>query len=112
MNPAIDRPECNCRIDSHRRERDAQPDGFSCIPAAAWWGIAALTTVGYGALAPLTPFEKLAGSAVAILGVSLRRAVRQGPILSALRQTNMTEDHAQSQPGDRACALPVVQVGT
>jgi voltage-gated potassium channel len=29
-------------------ENDAQPDKFSSIPAAMWWGIATLTTIGYG----------------------------------------------------------------
>ena len=52
-------------------EHEAQPDGFSSIPAAAWWGITTLTTVGYGDLAPVTPLGKLAASAVAILGIGL-----------------------------------------
>ena len=52
-------------------ENAAQPDGFSSIPATAWWGITTLTTVGYGDLAPVTALGKLAASVVAILGVGL-----------------------------------------
>jgi voltage-gated potassium channel len=29
-------------------ENDAQPEAFSSIPATMWWGIATITTVGYG----------------------------------------------------------------
>ncbi|MDA1311655.1 MAG: ion transporter [Proteobacteria bacterium] len=29
-------------------ERDAQPEAFASIPHAMWWGLATLTTVGYG----------------------------------------------------------------
>ncbi|MFQ5575098.1 MAG: ion transporter [Terriglobia bacterium] len=32
----------------HFFEHEAQPKGFSSIPAAMWWGAATLTTVGYG----------------------------------------------------------------
>jgi voltage-gated potassium channel len=52
-------------------ERDAQPDGFSSIPAAAWWGVATLTTAGYGDLVPVTPLGKVAGAVVAILGIGI-----------------------------------------
>lgn len=52
-------------------ERDAQPDTFGSIPAAAWWGITTLTTVGYGDAAPITALGKFAASVVAILGIGL-----------------------------------------
>lgn len=51
-------------------EHEAQPKGFSSIPEAMWWGVNAMTTVGYGDLKPITPFGKLLGGVVAILGVS------------------------------------------
>lgn len=52
-------------------ERDAQPEGFSSIPAAMWWGMVTLTTVGYGDLFPVTPLGRGLGAAVALLGIGL-----------------------------------------
>ena len=52
-------------------EREAQPDKFGSIPAAAWWALATLTTVGYGDIVPVTPFGKLLGGLVMLLGVGM-----------------------------------------
>lgn len=52
-------------------ERDAQPQVFSSIPATMWWGIATLTTVGYGDMVPITPLGKFLGGLFAIAGVGL-----------------------------------------
>ncbi len=52
-------------------ERAAQPDAFSSIPAAAWWGIATVTTVGYGDVAPVTFAGRLAAAIVAVLGIGM-----------------------------------------
>ena len=52
-------------------ENEAQPEAFSSIPAAMWWGVATLTTVGYGDVTPITPIGKFFGSIIAILGIGL-----------------------------------------
>lgn len=52
-------------------ENEAQPDKFPNIPAAMWWGIATLTTVGYGDIYPITPLGKLLAGFIAFLGVGI-----------------------------------------
>lgn len=52
-------------------EHGAQPRKFSSIPAALWWGVVTLTTVGYGDVYPVTPLGRVLGSLVATLGVGL-----------------------------------------
>jgi voltage-gated potassium channel len=52
-------------------ERAAQPDDFGSIPAAIWWGIATLTTVGYGDVTPITVGGKMFGACVMIVGVGM-----------------------------------------
>ena len=52
-------------------EHDAQPEIFSSIPSAMWWGVATLTTVGYGDAYPITPLGRFLGAIVAIMGVGM-----------------------------------------
>ena len=52
-------------------EHDAQPDKFSSIPAAMWWSIVTLTTVGYGDIFPVTGFGRAVAGVIAILGIGL-----------------------------------------
>ncbi|NYT04991.1 MAG: ion transporter [Methanomicrobiales archaeon] len=52
-------------------ERDAQPMAFASIPAAMWWAIVTLTTVGYGDVCPITPLGKFLGAIIALLGIGL-----------------------------------------
>jgi len=52
-------------------EHPAQPEIFSSIPATMWWGISAMTTVGYGDMHPITPLGKFLGGVAAILGIGL-----------------------------------------
>ncbi len=52
-------------------ENEAQPDAFSSIPAAMWWGVCTLTTVGYGDISPVTPLGKFLGSIISLLGIGV-----------------------------------------
>ncbi|MDM7912762.1 MAG: ion transporter [Methanotrichaceae archaeon] len=55
----------------YEAEHEAQPEAFSSIPAAMWWGIVTLATVGYGDVYPKTAMGKFIGSIVVILGIGL-----------------------------------------
>jgi voltage-gated potassium channel len=52
-------------------ENAAQPDRFSSIPAAMWWGVATLTTVGYGDIYPVTLGGKVLGALSALVGIGM-----------------------------------------
>ena len=74
-------------------ENEAQPDKFSSIPATMWWGIATLTTVGYGDIVPITPLGKFLGGLFAIAGVGLL-ALPAGILSSGFFETL----HTKNQP--------------
>ena len=69
-------------------EREAQPQEFSSIPVSMWWGIATLTTVGYGDIAPVTMLGRIFGSLVAVGGL----------LLVAFRD-RIREIHPRARPG-------------
>lgn len=52
-------------------ENKAQPEAFSNIPTAMWWGVITLTTVGYGDIFPVTMAGKILGSIISILGIGI-----------------------------------------
>ena len=55
----------------YHAEHEVQPDIFSSIPATMWWGVATLSTVGYGDVYPVTAWGKVLGSVIAILGIGM-----------------------------------------
>lgn len=52
-------------------ENAAQPEVFSSIPKTMWWGVATLTTVGYGDIYPITALGRILGGIIAILGIGV-----------------------------------------
>jgi len=52
-------------------EHASQPELFSSIPASMWWSVVTLTSVGYGDVYPITPFGKLLGGVISVLGLGL-----------------------------------------
>lgn len=50
-------------------EGGEQPTVFTSIPAAMWWAIETLTTVGYGDMVPVTAVGKVLGGIVSIIGI-------------------------------------------
>jgi voltage-gated potassium channel len=94
----------------HIVEHEAQPEAFGSIPAAMWWAVVTLTTLGYGDVVPHTIAGKVIGGTVAVLGVSvlallagllssgfndqlrIRRRQYQLMVTAALRDGKLTED--------------------
>lgn len=66
-------------------EQDAQPEAFSSIPKAIWWGVVTLTTVGYGDVYPVTVYGKILGGIITLLSVGLI-ALPSGILASAYTQ--------------------------
>ncbi|MBI4966528.1 MAG: ion transporter [Rhodospirillales bacterium] len=66
-------------------ERDVQPAAFGSIPAAMWWGVVTLTTVGYGDVVPQTALGKLVGALTTMLGFGMF-ALPAGILASAFAQ--------------------------
>jgi len=52
-------------------ERDVQPEDFGSVPAAMWWSMATLTTVGYGDVVPVTAAGRMIGALVMVLGLGM-----------------------------------------
>jgi voltage-gated potassium channel len=50
-------------------EGEEQPAVFTSIPAAMWWAIETLTTVGYGDMVPVTAAGRIIGGVVSIVGI-------------------------------------------
>jgi voltage-gated potassium channel len=52
-------------------EGPAQPDKFGSIPRALWWATAALTTIGYGDVYPITVAGRIFAAMTAVAGIGL-----------------------------------------
>lgn len=76
-------------------EAAAQPDVFSSIPAAMWWSVVTLTTVGYGDTVPVTGVGRLLAAVIAVLGIGLF-ALPAGIVSAALMESNDRDGKGQS----------------
>lgn len=52
-------------------ERHVQPEAFGSVPAAAWWAVSTLTTVGYGDVTPATDLGRVFGGLMMIFGLGM-----------------------------------------
>jgi voltage-gated potassium channel len=71
-------------------EYAAQPEVFRSIPAALWWGVSTLTTVGYGDMYPITVLGKVCSAVISILGISTF-AIPSGILASAFMEEMKAE---------------------
>jgi voltage-gated potassium channel len=52
-------------------EHPAQPQVFSDVPSAMWWGVVTMTTLGYGDMVPVTPLGRILGGFTAVIGIAM-----------------------------------------
>lgn len=64
-------------------EHQVQPEAFGSIPAAMWWAVATLTTVGYGDVTPITVAGKIFGAVITVVGIGMA-ALPAGILASGL----------------------------
>jgi len=78
-------------------EHDAQPQRFSSIPAAMWWAVETLSTVGYGDFTPVTPLGRMLAGVVAILGIGMF-AIPTGILGAAFLEDQQKQDAKKPCP--------------
>ena len=81
-------------------EHNAQPDVYSSIPAAMWWGLITLATVGYGDMVPITPVGKFFGGVIALIGIGVF-ALPAGIIASGFTEILEEEDEKRKAKMNR-----------
>lgn len=72
-------------------EHERQPEHFSSVPQAMWWGIATLTTVGYGDIVPVSPMGRVLGGVIMLLGIGTF-ALPAGILASAFTEERKRRD--------------------
>jgi voltage-gated potassium channel len=65
-------------------EHDVQPQKFTTIFDAMWWGLIPMTGVGYGDIYPVTPEGKLLGGFLTFVGVIMAALLPIGVIAAGL----------------------------
>ena len=74
-------------------ERSVQPEAFGSIPAALWWAVVSLTTVGYGDVVPMTNGGRMFAGLVSLIGIgmiSLPAGIMASGFTSEVRRRSKT----------------------
>jgi len=72
-------------------EHERQPERFASIPHAMWWGMATVTTVGYGDVVPVSTMGRVLGVIIMLLGVGTF-ALPAGVLASAFSEERKRRD--------------------
>ncbi len=80
-------------------EFPVQPDKFSSIPAAMWWSVMTVTTVGYGDIIPVTPLGKVIAALFTLLGVLVLA------VPSAILASGFIEERSRDQATDQGAEV-------
>lgn len=86
-------------------EHEAQPEEFSSIPAALWWGVVTLATVGYGDVYPITTLGKIIGGCVVMISIGIF-ALPAGIFASGFAEElerKKAEQHAHDRQHEKCC---------
>ena len=88
-------------------EGDSHPtDAFASIPAAMYWAVITMTTVGYGDVVPATAFGKVLTVVIAVISVgmvALPAGILASGFTSAVqRRREQVEDHIEDALADGA----------
>ncbi len=85
-------------------EKDVQPDSFTSIPAAMWWAVVTLTTVGYGDIYPTTSLGKLIGTIIALVGIGMF-ALPAGVLASGFMEEIQKQKSDETDSAERSILL-------
>ena len=86
-------------------EHTVQPEAFSSIPAAMWWTIVTLTTVGYGDVFPITSVGRILAGSIAILGIGFFA------LPAGILGSGFMEEVQRRQEGPRVCPHCGLEIG-
>jgi len=75
---------------------EGEASGFNNIPVSVYWSIVTLTTVGYGDIAPITPFGQFIASFIMILGYGII-AVPTGIVSAEYTKSSLDTIHINTQ---------------
>lgn len=98
-------------------EHQAQPEAFGSIPAAMWWAVATLTTVGYGDVTPVTVAGKLFGAMITVIGIGMA-ALPAGIIASGLndqihrRRASLEREFRKALEDGKICKAEEAEIET
>ena len=84
-------------------ERNVQAEVFGSIPAAMWWAVVTLTTVGYGDVVPITGGGKMFAGLISLIGIGMM-ALPAGILAAGFT----SEVHRRSRTFSRAVDIAFV----